>query len=517
MLTTASVAVSCAEWDDHYGNNAGSSGKNLLETLAADQQVSHFASLVKASDYGNLLSSSQSFTVFAPSNEALQGFVDSNPDSVKRMVENHIARYSLPSSTSPLQSVRMYNGKVYHFDSTSSFSGRTLISKDETATNGLLHVLSARIPFAYNLYEYIQSEPSLSKLYTFLHQFDETKVDIDNSVETGIDDMGRPTYDTVWVNYNRLLEDIQYGLGHINDEDSIYTMLMPTNEAWQAAYDRISPYYIMYDADSQRADSIRNVRTGIAIVSDLVYRGEHSAPLGVDTIVSTTGSIIHKPNTLIESAKKMKASNGVAYITDHLGYDNTETWNKQISIEAEEQNGRSYNNTLTSVYTRTVSSQSQIDGVSGDSYIEVQPISTATNPSVVFEIPNVLAGEYDVYAIFLPKTADGEAVEADSTCIAFSLAYQNDRGRIQTKTNRSKTLLTSGTEIVKMLAFEKFSFPVSDYTDRITLIDSETGSNPTQATTQLTISTNVTTSEFTSKKLSRTFRLDRIILEPIRK
>ncbi len=32
--------------------------------------------------------------------------------------------------------------------------------------------------------------------------------------------------------YNRLLQNYYYGIGWIHDEDSVYTMILPDNEAW---------------------------------------------------------------------------------------------------------------------------------------------------------------------------------------------------------------------------------------------------------------------------------------------
>ena len=68
------------------------------------------------------------------------------------------------------------------------------------------------------------------------------------------------------VSYNRLLEDKTYGIGHIKSEDSLYSMVVPTNEAWAAAYDRIAPSFKVYDTNAHVADSIQDIRTKLAIV-----------------------------------------------------------------------------------------------------------------------------------------------------------------------------------------------------------------------------------------------------------
>ena len=275
-------------------------------------------------------------------------------------------------------------------------------------------------------------------------------------------------------------------------------MVVPTNEAWQAAYERIAPSFKVYDAEDHVADSLQDIRTRLAIVGNLIYR---------DTV----------PTQLIDGTTELSASNGRILSAPVLNYDNRETWDKPVSVEAEQQNGRTYNNTLTSVYTRNVTASSQVEGISGDSYIEVIPISTSTNPTVIFDIPGVLAGSYNVYAVFLPATVEGTMEELDSTRVSFTVSYQNTNGRSASKRNNVKTLLTSGSDITRMLAFENLEIPVSNTTDRLWLIDDTHDISALPVTTQLTITTNVTAKEFSSGELSRSFRLDRMIFEPIKK
>lgn len=521
MMVLAAICVTaCSDWDDHYDNsiNAGN-GLTIMETLEGNPQTTRFAELVNKAGYAELLNSTQSFTVFAPINDALTGFDENNTTALTQMVTNHIARYTHPSSTPGTEGVRMIDGKIYYFDNTESFAGSRLNSADERADNGLVHHLSSTIPYIYNLYEYIQSNENTSKLYDFISRFDENIIDMDKSIETGIDDQGRPVYDTVLVRYNRLLDEKIYGLGSIATEDSSYTMLIPDNTAWDQAYERIAPSFANYNADQDIADSIQDVRTCLAIVSDLIYREAPDAPAAADSLVSTSGSVIHSPSGLFANATYSKMSNGVAYTVSELAYDNAETWNKEISVEAEQQNGRTYNNTQTAVYSRNVTAESKVEGISNDSYIEVSPMTTSAQPTVIFDIPNVLAGKYNVYAVFLPPTVEGEVDNPDSTYISFTISYLNSNGRNASKSSKGKTeaYLTSSSKIVKMLAFEEIEFPVSNYTDRLWLMDESNDATAVETTTKLTIATNVTNSEFSSKKFGRTFRLDRIILEPIKK
>lgn len=503
----------CGDWDDYYSQEAGDGSKTLYEMIAGNPQTTAFAQLVREAGYDDELQSTQTYTVFAPTNDALAAVSTAGQEA--RIVGNHIARYSNPTSTSTGKGVRMVNGKLFHFGNATTFAGQDIVAGDEIASNGVLHEIGGVIPYAYNLYEYIQNNAGTSKLYDFIHRFDETRLDVEHSTEIDIDDYGRPVYDTVYVRYNRLLQDKTYGIGSIAAEDSTYTMIIPDNDAWDAAYARISPYFTYKSSDQTEADSMQDVRTGLAIVSDLIYKGSFAQPAAEDSMVSTTGSVIHDTQRLFGNTTPVGVSNGQAFLTSSLGYDNTETWNKPISVEAEEQNGRTYNNVMTSVTTETVTAASQVDGVSGESYVVVMPVSTTNNPTVAFSIPNVLAGAYNIYAVFLPATVNGAEEELDSTKISFTLSYQGPRGNVN-RSNRSANNITSGSKVTKMLAFENFTFPYSDFTDNLWLMDETNDVSTVTPTTMLSIATNVTTRQYTSHQFSRTYRLDRIILEPVK-
>ena len=511
LFSCVFLFTSCADWTDHYEKDpAEGVGLTVMDLLQQSPQTADFAAQVLQAGYADLLSSTQALTVFAP----LQSPA---PSDVRRMVANHIARHIYPTSTPQTIGIEMLNGKIYEFDAVGAFAGTPISQANQKADNGLVHYLANQIPYVNNLYEHIESRPELSELYNFIHLFDEVKFDADASVEIDIDQQGRPLYDSVWVSYNRLLEHPVYGLGSIAREDSAYHMLLPTNDAWKQAYRRIAPSFKVYDDDEAVADSIQDIRTRLAIIQDLIYRANLTE---ADPVRSTTGSVIHNPDQLIVGATPLPSSNGTAWICPVLNYDNRETWDKPIVVEAEQQNGRTYNNTLTSVYQRSVTANSPIENVGGESYIEVMPITTSTNPTVIFDIPRILAGTYNVYAVFLPPTVEEATAELDSTKVNFTLTYMNANGRAATKrptTAEARNMITSGTATTTMLALENVEIPVSNTSDRLWLMDDTHDPTTLTTTTTLTITTNVTAREFSSGTYSRSFRLDRIIFEPVKK
>ena len=92
--------------------------------------------------------------------------------------------------------------------------------------------------------------------------------------------------------------------------------------------------------------------------------------------------------------------------------------------------------------------------------------------------------------------------------------YQGANGKNASKANKSKLLITKSQDMTKLLAFENFEFPISDCTDNLWRMDETNHEEELSAKTTFVIMTNVTAREYSSKIYSRTFRLDRIVLEP---
>jgi len=516
------------DWNNYYNNAGYSSNANLYELIKQDNQISKFAKLIEISGYDKILSASQTYTVWAPDNESLSS-VDINAiDSVQArlIVENQIARFNNPTSVLSGKSIRMINKKIYSYsdDGGISFGGISLIEKNIIANNGLLHTTNGLIPYFSNLYEFISTNESASSIADFISKFQENK--FDEALSIPIDNVnGMIIYDTISSPYNRLFEYTRLGLGAINNEDSIYTMLVPTNAAWKAAYERIAPYFKIYNKNQLYADSVSNVQTSLAIVNNLIFRGRIPDPYTVDSLVSTyttfmyynlgQKTVIHDVKDLFGGSEKTTASNGLIYLTGNLRLNNVETWNPPIVIEAENATGR-VTGSNTAISPRIVTINSPIQDVSGGRYILIAPTNTSSQASVTFSIPDVLSCKYNIYVDLLPSINDNNVFDNDSTMLAFNLSYMGSDGTLKTATaSNSPQYTTSGTQKIRMEIFSEFEFPVSNYVDQLWYMNPQNRPENLVATTTLTIRTNVTTQQVTNNMYTRRFSIDNIIFEPI--
>ena len=501
-------------WDEHYTPSSETTAEGTVyEMIKNNPELSTFGRMVDVAGYGELLNSSQTFTAWVPSNDALAGVDLNDVDEVKRVVANHIARFNVSSATPEGKGVRMYNGKMHYYEG-NTFGGVAVKQNDIVLENGVIHILSSQIPYSYNIREYIDTHSSTSKLAEFLKRFDEEKFDEALSTPIDIDENGATVYDSVKVSYNRIFQHPVYGLGDILSEDSVFTMIVPDNMAWNRAYEQISPLFNVYDSDAAKADSIRDTQTSLAIMRDLIFRSRITDPFSMGLTITTSGCEIPDMGAFFYGTDKINASNGMIYTTSAVNYSATDTYNPQIDVEAENPTGR-VRGTGTTIYTRVVSTDNPYyNEISYGSYIEVSATSVSRQPGVTFEVPNTLSGKYDIYASFVPASVDDASVTGDKTRVRFVLTYMGANGRSVEKAFADDSFLTNATEMTTIKVAEGFLLPVSNFYDNLWLMEDGNDESSKTCTTKLYIATNVTNAEFNRNELTRRFRVDRIYFVP---
>ena len=510
ILIAGIVALSSCndKWDEHYDSNSQLPSATLMELIDGYSDLSLFSQMVHLSGADSLLNSNQTYTVWAPVNDALKDVDVSDKELCTRIVRNHMARYTYPSSTNTEQAIVLLNGKSKFYTSNSVFGSTQIRQADNRALNGILHVMSGQIPYQYNFLEFLSTHEDYSELYNFISSFDESVYDAEQST----------VYDSVFVTYNRLLENINYGIGSIGDEDSVYTMILPDNAAWKKAFDYISPYYTVFSRDEAYADSVQRVQTSLAIVNGLTFRGRITDAASLDSIKTVGGSVIKETDRYLGSYSQQDASNGLMYLANgNLVLDDTCVWNPTIVVEAEDVDSRT-TVSGSNAFIRNTDANSPIQGVSGNSYLEVS--SSSLDGGVTFNIVGVLAGKYDIYCDFLAPEIDGEKLATEQTRVQFQLRFQSATGSTKTINVNSKSdevLLVGGEDahgIISVLAYEGQEFPTSNYYDSMWFADPSNTISSIKANTTLQVKTNVSTSEL-GKTLVRRFRLDKIRFVPV--
>lgn len=285
VLTAA--FTSCT--DDHFdipeeSSSDGVATETLWALLSSNPELSNFARIVEKTPafkdekhkmegytFKDILDGNQVMTLFAPSNEAFtqadvqeyEALLQSNPyDAFLRLVGNHIARNRYVASGlnpqgKPERLVFFNNKKAYFDRQVKTIKDIPLTKANISAANGVMHIVSQPIPFSYNIYEYIRANKGYSHLNDWISRHDTLYFDADLSAVAGTDpETGEPIYvDSVYTRFNSLYyysyqpSSVEWAMPHkgiaanIEQEDSIWAMVLPTDAAWEEAATKMRPWY----------------------------------------------------------------------------------------------------------------------------------------------------------------------------------------------------------------------------------------------------------------------------------
>jgi len=482
LSALAIVWSSCVNdvWQQHYENSGVElSSKSLSDLINDRNDLTDFKRMLEITGYDSVLNNSQTYTVWAPVNSSFSWSDSiafwSDTTSLREIVSNHIARFNFPTAgfnTTSYKKVYMLSSKFIPFEKSQSgftFGSFSLDTIDILAKNGILHVLNGFVPYSSNVWESLGRIAGLDSVYAYLNPLG-----------------GTP-------------------FGDINNEDSVYTAILPSNQAWIRSYNTIKAYFNCLPAASRDSSKAKQRRlTQNVIMQDAFFKANISDPsiYSADTfLVNTSNHMFGNPSRLFDGAISHKASNGYVWVTDSLRNTAFESWHREIRIEAENTSyGRTGSNA--NVYWR--SSENTGFSMSGNRYIVVYPLTTSTIQKVfvTFPIPNTLSAKYRIYCVFAPAAIS--EIRQLPCLVNFYMEYINSAGaKTSILTPILSNVPTSGTAISKIFVKE-ITFP---YCNIIT--------NENIGDITVKIKVENAAKDTQSAIYTRTMLIDCIILEPV--
>lgn len=259
VACSALVAVSCTDYLDYNTVPEATdptADKTLWENISENEKLTDFAAVLKRLGYDEVLNASHTYTVWAPQNGSFSVEELNQMDSTKverQFLKNAIADYAHREADINDTVVYMLNGKLVKFSNKNTdmlaFDGKDILPNaanpavfNYPSTNGLLYITSAPATFRYNGYEYLrESEDMPSMMGAYVEHYESRELDEINSVKGAIID-GVQHYDDSVIIVSNILTDRMLR-AQLDNEDSLYTVLIPTDEAWDRAYGKIISYY----------------------------------------------------------------------------------------------------------------------------------------------------------------------------------------------------------------------------------------------------------------------------------
>lgn len=443
----ALMATACTDtWEGHYTvNESLNSDMTLWEIIETDTTLNGFAKLLKKAGYDTVLTMNRFYTVWAPKGDVLDFDTDDLEKLEKEFIQNHIANFGHGASNvlSAENSVKMLNGKRLPFarqGGSLKFNNVVVDSENIQAKNGVLHRIGGNgeySEFKPNVWEYLATVDTLSLFNAYMMAEMDSTIDYSRSIELGRNDAGEMVYaDTVWSYSNPWWNKI----GQLNNEDSAYILIAPSNAAWRAKYDEVSSYLqFAAGAEVENPDSLRDLYAKEFMCRHLVFSKTVQKAAGKDSLISNY-QVYYEPLVFSGSDKdtlfhhqigqEVEVSNGTIHIVDKLNYSPIKCFLDTIRIEGE--NGtycKGYGTTGTGVECEIVSIDKDAlyidsitdplkkdtthvyDEVSNGKYMRVATDKASRGMSVNYTVPGVFSGKYRVKLVLLPEIYDGDVAK----------------------------------------------------------------------------------------------------------
>jgi hypothetical protein len=306
LLTIA--LVSCSNpWDDRENNGDANLDVNLSEAITNTTEVSLFGALLVQTGYDKILSESKTYTVFAPTNEAiyqLDKSILNDANALKQFVANHIAltAYSSVRSGEKTQ-IKMFSDKYLTFRGSTMIDDATIVTADHYAANGVFHIINKALTPKLNIWQYINSKAGVSATSDYLlslKNFSIYKADSDAKAGAALGYLA----DSLSNSYLR-------NVYNLNNEKNSYTFFLMQDVGYNAEVDKMKPYLIKI-SNNPAIDSTA-IYSKYFTLRDMAFPKAYKLNELPATLTSRFGVEVPIDKTQIVG-EPIQLSNGIVYI-----------------------------------------------------------------------------------------------------------------------------------------------------------------------------------------------------------
>ncbi len=474
-LCIGMMLTSCQDFNDYNEAKSDvtpSGNLTLWENIQQNSQLNDFKELVSLAGFDDELNTSHYYTVWAPVDGTYDAAALKQLGSkalLQQFVMNHVADFGHNASGTLDERVHMLNGKSYDFTGTGEyvFDGLKVTAANQPSNNGVMHLIEGNAPYYPNMYEYvtdslISGSAGIDSLRHLFQKYELTILDEENSI-VGPRVNGMQTYiDSVMITTNDLVNSLR---AEIDEEDSTYTMLLPTNLAWVKNYNRIRPYYnyiastkaqgyITQNGKTQRsentlvtidAEQMGDSLTKRMLTRNLIFsntngynlwlNGQPHPVYGSDTLFTTTRNKLSNPRDILNQKKiTVPMSNGVGYVVDSLAIYPWESFVPPIYVSPRSVNNRAHvvNANGHSVQVVNPGRWTGEEFQKKPYYYWLEPTGPYAIPELRLYLDDVLSATYDIYCVFYPNyiTVDSLTLPQPNR-VSFTLSYCGTDGTLQ--------------------------------------------------------------------------------------
>ncbi|WP_316807756.1 fasciclin domain-containing protein [Pedobacter agri] len=279
---------------------------DVFQKLAAQPNLSKFSDYIRSTGYDKLLVSSQNYTVWAPTNEALatlDASISADPAKLKDFVANHIALTTIaaPKSSADTLKVQLLNKKFATLIG-KTFEEAGVTGNGQFVKNGAIYTIDKPVPTKLNVWEFMLSSTDAPLQSNYISNISTMVIDSANATIIGYNNSGAPIYapNPPMVSRNLYWTSV----ADLRTENQQYTFFMLQDAAFSSETAKLTPYYAANDK--------------LGLVSDFTVKGLYPVDKLPDTLLSTRGVKI--PLTKAAVVKSYRASNGIVHVVSALPF-----------------------------------------------------------------------------------------------------------------------------------------------------------------------------------------------------
>lgn len=221
-------------WEDHYTVYPETVDVNLWDALNSDPDISEFVNVLKEFHYDTLLFTDDTYTVFAPNNDALSNFLTENEmdtTQINYLISLHFVQSEDIGAKRKIQTLGEKFALLEGSGGNLRFDGILLEKESPLYRNGKYFVMQSVAQPKPSLYEYFaENNPRLT---AYINSLDSIILDRENSTPIGFDENGNTVYDTVSIIYNEFEENYFPVKSEFRNKTA--TIVFPKEEAYQPA------------------------------------------------------------------------------------------------------------------------------------------------------------------------------------------------------------------------------------------------------------------------------------------
>lgn len=279
---------------------------NLAEKMSSESNLTLFNEYVKRTGYDQILASSQSYTVWAPTNTALASLdasITSDPVKLKDFVANHIALTTYAASKAITDTIKanLLNGKIALIAGP-NFEEAAIVGSGKFVKNGALYVIDKPVPTKLNVWDYLLSSTDAPLQTKFVSTLTAQVIDTAKATIIGYNTLGNPIFAP---NPPMVPRNIYWSaVADLRAENQQFTYFMLQDGGYNAEINKLTTYY--------------STESEYAVVRDLAVKGIYTLDKLPDTLLSTRGVKIPINKSTI--VKSYKASNGIVHVVSALPF-----------------------------------------------------------------------------------------------------------------------------------------------------------------------------------------------------